>query len=445
MSHRPLPGFGLLGVLALAAPALAQAPITLAERFDPADPYRVELKVSLSGRLALPTEKGKPPEVLPMTGSSTLVYDERVLPADDPRTGKAIRAYREVSFARTVAGREQKADVRDAVRRMVVLRSDRGKKVPFSPDGALTWGEIDVVRTDLFSPVLVAGLLPGKPVRPGDRWPVSSAAVTELADFEVVDEGGLTAEFVSTVTINNKRFAKLAVGGTVKGHTEDGPSRQTLDGTAYFDLDVNRLTYLNLKGTHELFAQDGKTVSGRIEGTFVLSRGPAGRATDLSDAALRGRDLSPTAENTLLLYDNPDLGVKFLYPRRWRVGTAQGKQLTVEESRGGGILLTVDSSATLPTAEQYLTESRNYLRQQKWVLNGTEPVKRVADRPARLDRFALDAEVNRERVRMEYAVLTQPEGGVTVAARLPWGERAELVKDVERILSTLTVTKRIEK
>lgn len=437
----------LLAVIALLAGigvAAAQAPITLSERFDPSEPYRVELKVNLSGRLALPTEKGKPPEVLPMTGTSTLVYDERVLSSDDPRTGKAIRAYREVSFTRTVAGREQKADIRDAVRRMIVLRSDRGKKVPFSPDGALTWGEIDVVRTDLFSPVLVTGLLPGKPVRPGDRWPIAAAAVTELADFEVIDEGGLTAEFVSVVTINNKRFAKLMVGGSVKGHTEDGPSRQKLDGTAYFDLDANRLTYLNLKGTHELFAQDGKTVSGRIDGTFVMSRGPVGRLLDLTDIALRGRDLSPTAENTLLLYDNPDLGLKFLYPRRWRVGTAQGKQLTVEESRGGGILLTVDSATSLPTAEQYLTESRNYLRQQKWVLNGTEPVRRVSDRP-RLDRFALDAEVNRERVRMEYAVLTQPEGGVTVAARLPWAERAELQKDVERILGTLAVTKRIEK
>lgn len=443
MTSRTLPV--LLGCTVLALPAAAQSPIPLVERFDPADPYRVELKVNLSGRLALPGEKGKSPDVLPMSGTSTLVYDERVLPADDPRTGKAIRVYREVGFSRTVAGREQKADVREAVRRMVVLRSERGKKVPFSPDGALTWGEIDVVRTDLFSPVLIAGLLPGKPVRPGDRWPVTAAAVMELADFEVIDDGGLTAEFVSTVTINNKRFAKLAVAGVVKGQTEDGPSRQRLDGTAYFDLDANRLTYLNLKGTHELFAQDGKTVSGRIDGTFVMSRGPAGRATDLSEAALRGRDLSPNAENTLLLYDNPDLGVRFLYPRRWRVGTAQGKQLTIEESRGGGILLTVDSATTLPTADQYLAESRSYLRQQKWVLNGTEPVRRVAERPAKLERFALDAEVNRERVRMEYAVLTQPEGGVTVAARLPWGERAELVKDVERLLGTLAVTKRIEK
>src|SRR5581483_10345540 len=165
-------------------------------------------------------------------------------------------AYREVAFARTVGGKDQKADIRPAVRRMVVLRSDRGKKAPFSPDGPLTWGEIDVVRTDIFSPALVPGLLPVKPVRPGDRWRLTPAAVAELTDLDPIDEGELVAESVSVVTISNKRYAKLGVSGSVKGGTEDGTSRQKLDGMGYFDLEANRLTYLNLKGTRELLGPD---------------------------------------------------------------------------------------------------------------------------------------------------------------------------------------------
>jgi hypothetical protein len=62
-----------------------------------------------------------------------------------------------------------------------------------------------------------------------------------------------------------------------------------------------------------------------------------------------------------------------------------------------------------------------------------------------VDRFGVDAEVNKERVRLEYAVVTQAEGGVTVAARLPWADREELGRDVDRILKSLAVTKRIEK
>lgn len=428
----------------LASAARAQNPVTLAETFDTAEPYRVELKVRLSGRLAIPQEPGKPPQVLPLTGGSTLVYDERVLPPDEPRTAKVIRAYREVAFARTVGGKDQKADIRPAVRRMVVLRSDRGKKAPFSPDGPLTWGEIDVVRTDIFSPALVPGLLPVKPVRPGDRWRLTPAAVAELTDLDPIDEGELVAEFVSVVTISNKRYAKLGVSGSVKGGTEDGTSRQKLDGMGYFDLEANRLTYLNLKGTRELLGPDGKTVSGRIEGTFTMTRGPAGRAADIAGESLRGLDLRPTAENTELLYDNPDLGVKFNHPRRWRVGAVQGRQVTLDEPTGGGVLITVEPAATLPSADKYLAEVRDFLKKEGAAVNGVEAPRRVSDRP-RLDRFALDAEVKQERVRLEYAVVGQPEGGATVAARLPWADREELRRDVDRVLRTLTITKRIEK
>jgi hypothetical protein len=444
MSHVILPLATLLAFV-LGLSAAAQDPVTIAERFDTSIPYRVELQVRLSGRLAIAPEKGKPPQVLPMIGSSTLIYDERVLSADEPRTSKVIRSYRDVTFDRTVSDREQKADVRPAVRRMVVLRSERGKKAPFSPDGPLTWGEIDVVRTDLFSPVLVPGLLPPRAVRPGDRWPASKDAVADLTDLDPITEGGVVVEYAGPVTLNGKRYAKLTLSGTVRGTTDDGPSRQTLKGIAYFGLEENRLSYLNLKGTHELLGPDGKTVSGKVDGTFVMTRGPAGRADDLSEAALRRLDLSPTPENTQLLYDSPDLGVRFLHPRRWRVGAVQGRQVTIEEPQGGGILLTVEPPESVPTADHYLSVSRGYLRRQNWTVHAVEPPRRLAERPVRIDRFALDAEVNRERVQMVYAVAVQAEGGVTVAARLPWAEREALGRDVERILKSLSLTKRIVK
>ncbi|OWK34465.1 hypothetical protein [Fimbriiglobus ruber] len=438
-------GVGILGLgFARSNVAVAQEKVTLVERFDAANPYRVELKVRLSGRLAVAFEKGKPPEVLPFSGSSTLVYDEKVLPADEPRTAKAIRVYRETEFARTIDGKEQKADIRPAVRRMVVLRSERGKKVPFSPDGPLTWSEIDLIRTDLFSLALVTGLLPAKPVSPGDKWNASPNAVGDLTDFDPIEEGGLVVEFLSVVTLNNKKYAKLQISGTVKGVTDDGPSRQQLSGTAYFDLEANRLTYLNLKGVHELLGPDGKT-TGRVDGTFVMTRGPASRGDGLTPTDLQGIALSPTPENSLLLYDNPDFGVKFLHPRRWRVGTVQGKQLTIEESGGGGILLTAESNSTLPTPEQYLTESRAYLAKQKWTVNGSDQPRRISDTPDRVDRFAIDAEVDKQHVQMEYAVVAQAVGGATIAARLPWAEREELRKDVDRIIKSLQIIKRIEK
>lgn len=433
-------------VAALLVPALAAgqpAAVRLTEKFDEALPYRVELKTTMAGKLTVPaTEKGRPPEVVPVVGNSHLVYDERPLPLDDNRTARAIRAYRTVEVNRTVGDREQKADLRPAVRRMVVLRSESGKKAPFSPDGALTLNEIDVVRNDVFPPVLVPGLLPTRAVQPGDRWTASTATVTDLTDLNSIEEGGLTVEFVSVVNVGNRRHAKLKVGGTVKGTNDDGPTRQKLDGTAYFDLEADRLSYLKLTGTHELIDQEGK-VAGRLEGTFTLTRQASPKFGDLTAEAVKGLDLSPTPDNSLLLYQNPELGVQFLYPRRWRLGLVRGRQIALEEPTGGGILLTVEPPARVPTAEQYMREVRASLVKDRTAARLTDAPKRIAERPVRLDRFGFDAEIDRKPVRLEYGVAATADGGVLLAAKLPAGDK-ELRADVERVLKRLTVTKKIE-
>ena len=434
-------GFGMFaGTLAVAS---AQDTVRLAEKFDANEPYRVELKVSASGKITAPIGPEKQLVTVAMTGSGTTVYDEHILPPDDSKADRVIRVYRDVEFRRTIGDRDQKADIRPNVRRMIVLRSEKGKKAPFSPDGPLAWGEIDVVSKDVFSPTLIPGLLPVKPVRPGDTWTVSPAAVADLTDLDPVDEGTIGATFVSLVTLEGRRYAKLTIAGTVKGSTEDGPTRQKLDGTAYFDLEVDRLSYLNLKGVQEMLGPDGK-VLGRIDGTFVMERRSAGKVAELAPDALRGVDLKPTPENSLLLYENPDLGVKFLYPRRWRVGIVQGRQVALEEPQGGGLLLTVEPPSGLPTAAQFQKETQDFLRQQKWTFSVADAPKRVAERPGWVDRFGFDAEL-KAKVRMEYAVVTFAEGGATVAARLPAAAKGELTPDFERIVRSVQLTKRIEK
>ena len=89
---------------------------------------------------------GKAGQKIEIAGTSVLRYDERVLPTEEAGGGAVLRIYRDVNFSRTSAGETQKQEIRPAVRRMVVMRSAEGKKAPFSPDGPLTFGEIDAVR-----------------------------------------------------------------------------------------------------------------------------------------------------------------------------------------------------------------------------------------------------------------------------------------------------------
>ncbi|MBA4067039.1 MAG: hypothetical protein C0501_25690 [Isosphaera sp.] len=433
----------MLALLVWAGTSTAQDAVRLVEKFDPGHTSKVEVSVRLTGKLAVPGPKGKAAEVVPLTGASRVTYEERVLPADAAGDLKAVRAYREVEFARRLGEVAQDAGIRPSVRRMVVVKSD-GRRAPFSPDGPLTWGEIDVVRTDVFNPSVVPGLLPPGAVRKGQTWRASAAAVAELTDMEKVDEGEVTVELVGVTEVGGRRVARLKVSGTIKGVNEDGPNRQVLDGTAYFDLDAGFLTYLSIKGTHELLDGSGNT-TGRIEGQFAMTRTPLAKPpADLADAALAGVELKPTAENTLLLYDDGRLGVRFLYPRGWRVGAVQGKQVTLDHARGSGILITAEPAGKVPAAADYQKEIAAFLQKEKAVAGEFGKAVRARDEPVQLDRFGLNATFGKDAVRLEYAVLKQADGGATAAARVPAADAAALKDEIERVFRSLAVTKKIE-
>ena len=87
----------------------------------------------------------------------------------------------------------------------------RARSAPFSPDGPLTWGEIDVVRTDVFNPAAIPGLLPTGPVKKGQSWKASAAAIAELTDMEKVESGEIAVEFVGVTEVDRKRVARLKV------------------------------------------------------------------------------------------------------------------------------------------------------------------------------------------------------------------------------------------
>lgn len=432
--------FVLAGLLATSQ---VQAQEALTEAFKPGHAYSVEVQVKISGKLSLPIEKGKPPQLVPVEGASRLLYDERMLDPDDADSQKAVRAYREVEFKRMVGPNLQDAGIRPSVRRMVVIRSN-GKRAPFSPDGPLTWSEIDLVRTDVFNPATVPGLLPAGAVKPGQSWRASPAAVAEITDMQQVEDGGLVIEFTGATTLAGKPAAKLRISGTVRGVNEDGPSRQKLEGTAYYLTESSMLAYLSIKGTHELLDGAGQTV-GSIDGQFIMTRTPLKQfPANLADASLRGLSLKPDAENTQLLHDDQNLGVRFLYPRGWRVGAVQGKQVTLDHSKlGGGMLITVEPASKVPHAGEYQKEVTAFLEKEKARVKVAMAPIRVRPEPGQLDRFALEAEFEKDSARLEYAVLKQTDGGATVAARLPAQVASDLRTDVERVVRSMSITKRI--
>jgi hypothetical protein len=436
----------ILSYLSCASPLVAEEPIRLQERFPAGYEYHVRTRVELSGTLTLPPpavgeDKGgakSAPKPLSLRGSSAIEYDERILDAGaDGQVRKTGRFCRRTDFRRTIGDRPQENALRPEVRRLILLRH-QNKEVPFSPDGPLTWGEIDLIRTDVFTPALT-GLLADHPVRVGDRWSAAQTAIQELTDLERIDEGTLECRLEQLTTVENRRHARVSFRGAVRGANEDGPNRQQMEGYFFFDLESNHLSYLFLEGKHFMLDKDGKEV-GRIEGRFVLTRQAHTRCAELSEASLKGVAVEPNDDNTRLLYDNPDLGVRFLYARRWRVAGVRGSQVTLDGADGSGMLLTLDPLSRAPTGERFLAESREWLGKQNARLVRVDPPRTVRPSPI-LEHFGLEAEMGGQKFTMDYYVTRQNNGGATIAARLVPRDVDAVRKEVERIAVSVVVTR----
>jgi hypothetical protein len=430
----------LVIVLVAAGPGRAQAPVQLSESFTPGYEYHVSTRVDLSGSLTLPPEKaGASAKTLAVTGKSAIEYDERVLAQEkDGRVGKTVRLYRRIDFQRNVGDQAQESTIRPEVRRLVLLRLAQAE-VPFSPDGPLTWGEIDLVRTDVFTPALT-GLLPAGAVKAGDGWPAAREAVQELTDLERIEEGGLGCKYVGVTMVGNRRHARVEFTGGVRGLGEDGPSRHTLEGYLFFDLESRHISYVSLSGVQQLLDKDGKVV-GKVEGSFVLTRQPHTRARELSDEGLRGKALEPNDDNTQLYYDNPDLGVRLLHPRRWHIAGVRGRQIGLDEKKGSGLLLTVEPLKQVPAAAAFLQEARTYLQGQKATVVRQEGPVTVQGAPQTVERFSLETAMGTERVTLVYFVIRQPLGGATLVARLLPADLLALQREVERVARSVVITK----
>jgi hypothetical protein len=410
-------------------PAQTPEPVRLVETFAPGSAYHVNCRVRINGWLTLPPDKGQPAgKKLDVRGESKIEYDERVLEVKEQRVDRTVRFYRRMDFNRKVGGEEQQSSLRPDVRRLVILRHKQFE-VPFAPAGPLLWSEIDLVRTDVFTPAL-KGLLPANAVRPGDSWAADPAAVQELTDLERITSGTLTCTFKERTVLAGRDVAGLAFQGTVGGIGEDGPARHQLEGTLYFDLRANRISYVTVQGTQALLDKDGKE-SGTIQGTFVLTREPEPTSGELTDTALKGVELTPNENNTRLLFDQADLGVRFLYPRRWHIAGVNGRQIGLDEKHGNGLLITIEPLANVPSAAQLQQETRATLAREKVTVVRTDGPRQL--RPG-VDLLALDTqEKTGQRVKMLYFLIRQPTGGAVLTARLLAGDGAAVQADVEAI------------
>lgn len=419
-------------LMLIATPVSAQESLFLQERFAPNAAYQVSCRVTIHGQL--PGAK----ESLPIKGSSTLEYDERLLADKGPRIDKSLRAYRKIEFERTIGDLAQHSTVRPEARRMVILRRNQ-VEVPFSPDSEMTWNELDLIRTDVFTPAL-QGLLPTAAVRAGQSWDATQATIQELTDLEQITQGDMKCQFKGIETpAGTRQQARIDFRGSVKGIGEDGPTQHDLQGFCYFDLAGNYLSYLYVQGKQTLADKGGQ---GNIIGSFTLTRTPIPLPRNLSDDSLRPGSLEPNERNTLLLYDNADLGVRFLYPRRWRVGEVKGTEIRLDEKSGSGLKILIEKLGQQPAADKFQASMYEWLGQQRAKVHQAKNVQSLqAAGLQTLQHFAFDADLSGQRAWLDFYMVRQPMGAATISARVIQADQARVQAEVSAIARSIAITR----
>ena len=421
-----------LACFASAAAGQPNEAVRIGENFSKDAQYHVSCQVEITGVLAVPGAKDANPRSLKVTGKSSIKYDERLLSLNaDRKVDRTVRFYRQLEFDRKVGDEEQQSKLRPAVHRLVILRHNQ-YEVPFCPNGPLTWGEIELVRTDVFAPAL-QGLFPEKPVRVGDSWKADNMAIQELTDLEKIDKADFVCTFEKITTLLGRRNAHVQFEGKVQGVGEDGNALHELRGSYYVDLDANFLNYLYVKGTHHLLDKAGKP-TGKIEGTFVMTRTPTPQTREVGDEALRGLTLEPNAENSLLLFEHPQVGARFLYPRNWRIAGFNDKQIGIDENRGSGVLITLAPAGATPSGAQFHQETLQFLTKQQAKVLREEKVRLIA---GGWETFGFEAEVAKQRVMLQYFTTRQGTQGATLTARMLPADLVNVHRDVDAMAKSL--------
>jgi hypothetical protein len=239
---------------------------------------------------------------------------DRTLAVADGLPARSARHYDDAVASAVVDIEKIGRSLPDDRRLVVAVRSSEGM-LCFSPAGALTRDELDLV-TEHFNPQCLAGLLPGKAVNVGDTWSVSPAAAQAACAFDGLVKNALAGKL--TASADGK--ATFAIEGTAEGIEHGAKVTLTINATGTFDLATKRITELTWKQKDER-EQGPVAPASQVEATVTLKRQFLAEAPkELADAALANVPKGEIPPAMLLLrHADPKGRYSLVYPRDWHI------------------------------------------------------------------------------------------------------------------------------
>jgi len=273
--------------------------------------FKVTVNLQLSGQLQVP---GKPGQLQPvnLAGNAKFQYFERRLPG----TGRDAESFRTVRYYEQAQAEIKTGDFKTVRglaenRRLVVAEGRREGVRQFSPNGPMTYEELDLLQFPADSASLW-GLLPERAVEQGEIWKPADWVLQLMTGVEAVEKTSLICKLDQV----SNGSARVSVAGNIKGADLGARCQLGVKGSYTFDVAGGYLSRIEL-------TQEDKREAGVLHPPFditakvVVTREPADNPQQVTEQAVQGISLDTTPGSLLLVFESTDLGLRFYHDRQW--------------------------------------------------------------------------------------------------------------------------------
>jgi hypothetical protein len=161
-------------------------------------------------------------------------------------------------------------------------------------------------------PLDLPGLLPDRPVKPGDRWKVSTASARGLSAYDKVSDNRLEA----TLATLDEDSAIVRLGGDVHGSVLGGEGSIAFNGSLTFDRKSSRIAGLSVERAE--VRRPGPVEAGLdVKSTLSVSRSGAPVPAELKEDTLATLALEADSANEALLLNSADGKYSLVHDRDW--------------------------------------------------------------------------------------------------------------------------------
>ena len=317
----------LYGGLALRA---ADA-VKLAEPETDQRAFKVSVAMEVTGKLETPREDRL--QQTPLEGTATLTYEERRLPGGgrDAEAYRSVRVYEKAQTDIKTGDFQTVRSLRPS-RKLIVTEGTREGLRQFSPAGALTYEELELLQFPGDSLGLLA-LLNDTALEPGEVWKPSDWVLQFVTGIEASEKAAINCKLESVTG----GVARVQFSGEIRG--ADLGARCVIKVSGHYLYDIAGKYLKRAEVTQEDTREAGVlNPAFGITAKAVLDRKPLDKPAGLADEVLKANTLESNEGSLLLIYEQPQWGVRFFYGRDWHVFHQTPDMAILRMMQQGGVV-----------------------------------------------------------------------------------------------------------